>query len=102
MSKSLALLLTAIPATQAAWKWNKGTNVCAGIIVPCTDAASCSTVAVGPCEGAATEPKVTLGKDLLEILEHVYVFHVVMSKDLCKVADHFNIRVVMAFLQVGD
>lgn len=53
MSKSLALLLTAIPATQAAWNWNKGTNVCAGIINPCADATECSTVAVGPCEGAA-------------------------------------------------
>ena len=56
MSKSLALLLTAIPATQAAWNWNKGTNMCAGIQIPCTDATSCSTVAVGPCEGAATAP----------------------------------------------
>ena len=56
MSKSLALLLTAIPATQAAWNWNKGTNMCAGIIAPCTGATECSTVAVGPCEGAATAP----------------------------------------------
>lgn len=55
MSKSLALLLTAIPATQAAWNWNKGTNVCAGIKIPCADAAECSTVAVGPCEGAAAK-----------------------------------------------
>jgi len=56
MSKSLALLLTAIPAAQAAWSWNKGTNMCAGIIAPCTGATECSTVAVGPCEGAATAP----------------------------------------------
>ena len=39
--------------------------MCAGIIVPCTDAASCSTVAVGPCEGAATEPKAYLQSNVV-------------------------------------
>ena len=65
MSKSLALLLTAIPATQAAWNWNKGTNMCAGIIAPCTGATECSTVAVGPCEGAATAPTAYLQSNVV-------------------------------------
>lgn len=65
MSKSLALLLTAIPATQAAWHWSKGTNVCAGIQIPCTDATSCSTVAVGPCEGAAKAPTAYLQSNVV-------------------------------------
>jgi len=65
MSKSLALLLTAIPAAQAAWSWNKGTNVCAGIQIPCTDATSCSTVAVGPCEGAAKAPTAYLQSNVV-------------------------------------
>ena len=65
MSKSLALLLTAIPAAQAAWSWNKGTNVCAGIQIPCTGATECSTVAVGPCEGAATAPTAYLQSNVV-------------------------------------
>ena len=55
MSKSsLAVLLATIPAAQAAWSWNKGTNVCGGVIADCKNAAECSAVGVGDCSKSVT------------------------------------------------
>ena len=53
MSKSLAVLALTLPAANAAYSWVKGTKVCAGIVVDCTDVETCSKTAVGPCEGDA-------------------------------------------------
>jgi len=49
MSKTLAVLALTLPAANAAYTWTKGTKMCAGIKVPCTDKATCSATAVGPC-----------------------------------------------------
>ncbi len=49
MSKALAVLALTLPAANAAYTWTKGTKICAGIKVPCTDKATCSATAVGPC-----------------------------------------------------
>jgi len=53
MSKSLAVLVLTLPAANAVYSWNKGNKLCAGIKVPCTDGATCSTTAVGPCPDGA-------------------------------------------------
>lgn len=53
MSKTLAVLALTLPAANAAYSWTKGTTICAGIKVPCTDKATCSATAVGPCPGDA-------------------------------------------------
>ena len=49
MSKSLAVLVLTLPAANAIYSWTKGNKLCAGIKVPCTDKATCSATAVGPC-----------------------------------------------------
>ena len=57
MSKTLAVLALTLPAANAAshsaYTWTKGTKICAGIKVPCTDKATCSATAVGPCPDGA-------------------------------------------------
>jgi len=56
MSKALAVLALTLPAANAAYSWTKGTNMCAGIIEPCSDKATCSATAVGPCRDDAKKP----------------------------------------------
>jgi hypothetical protein len=53
MSKSLAVLALTLPAANAAYSWAKGTKICAGIVLGCTDVETCSKTAIGPCEGDA-------------------------------------------------
>jgi len=53
MSKSLAVLALTLPAANAAYSWVKGTKMCAGIDLGCTDVETCSKTAIGPCEGDA-------------------------------------------------
>jgi len=53
MSKSLAVLVLALPAANAVYSWSKGNKFCAGIKVPCTDKATCTATAVGPCPDSA-------------------------------------------------
>lgn len=53
MSKSLAVLALTLPAANAAYSWVKGTKICAGIVLGCTDVETCSKTAIGPCEGDA-------------------------------------------------
>ena len=54
MSKALAVLALTLPAANAAYSWTKGKKMCAGIILPCTDKATCSATAVGPCPDGET------------------------------------------------
>jgi hypothetical protein len=60
MSKTLAVLALTLPAANAAshsaYTWTKGTKICAGIKIPCTDKATCSATAVGPCPDGAKAP----------------------------------------------
>lgn len=53
MSKTLAVLALTLPAANAAYSWVKGTKICAGIVLGCTDVETCSKTAIGPCEGDA-------------------------------------------------
>ena len=66
MSKtSLAVLALTLPAAQAAYSWTRGTKICAGIIAPCTDKATCSSTAIGPCPTAGTDPTAYLESQFL-------------------------------------
>ena len=56
MSKALAVLALTLPAANAAYSWTKGTKICAGIKEPCSDKATCSATAVGPCPDGAAKP----------------------------------------------
>jgi len=56
MKLALALLALTLPAANAVeYSWTKGTEICAGIIVPCSDL-DCSATAVGPCPGEEKKP----------------------------------------------
>ena len=64
---TLAALLAAPALASGEWAWAtaNGKDMCAGIILDCNDATTCTTVGVGPCEGDATAPTAYLKSSLV-------------------------------------
>jgi hypothetical protein len=58
-------LLALLPAVAAyTWGWTSARDLCGGIITDADDQTSATTVGVGKCEGAATEPTAFLKSSL--------------------------------------
>ena len=52
----LAVVARCCVASTDGWYWSKGTDLCGGFKRPCTNVESCTTVAVGPCQGDKSSP----------------------------------------------